>query len=56
MIWSCKARPCIHDYNYLVFPVHFQLCGIVIAIAKFAVKTSFLKSKLHRAQLTHKYV
>ena len=45
MIWPCKARPCIHDYNYLVFPFHFQLCKIVIAIAKCAVKISFSDQK-----------
>ena len=45
MIWSCKARPCIHDHNYLVFPFHFQLCKIIIVIAKCAVKISFSYQK-----------
>ena len=45
MIWSCKARPCIHDYNFLVFPSHFQLCKIIIAVAKCAVKISFSYQK-----------
>ena len=38
MICSCKARRCIHDYNCLVFPFHFQLCKIIIAVAKCAEK------------------
>ena len=42
---SCKARPCIHHYNYLVFSFHFQLCKIIIAVAKCAVKISFLYQK-----------
>ena len=45
MICSCKARPCIHDYNYLVFSFHFQLCKIIIAIANFAVQTAFSHQK-----------
>ena len=45
MIKSCEAKPCIHDYNYLVFPFHFQLCKIIKATAKFAVKISFLYQK-----------
>ena len=45
LIRSCKARPCIHDYNYLVFPFHFQLRTIIIAVAKCAVKISFLYQK-----------
>ena len=45
MIWSCKARPCIHDYNYLVFPLYFQLWKIIVAIAKCAVKISFSYQK-----------
>ena len=43
-----KARPCINDYNYLVFPFHFQLCKIIIAIAKCAVKICFLYQKNKR--------
>ena len=38
MIYSCKARPYIHDYNHLVFSFHLQLCKIVTAIANCAVK------------------
>ena len=30
------------DCNYLVFPFHFQLCKIIIATAKCAVKISFV--------------
>ena len=45
MIWSCKAEPCIHGYNYLVFPFHFLLCKIIIASAKCAVKISFSYQK-----------
>ena len=45
MIWSRKAKPCIHDYNYFVFPFYFQLCKIIIAIAKCAVKISFSYQK-----------
>ena len=45
MIWSCNTRPCIHDYNYLVFPFHFQLCKIIIAIAKCEVKISISYQK-----------
>ena len=45
MIWSCRARPCIHDNNYLVFSFYFQLCKIIVAVEKCAVKISFLYQK-----------
>ena len=45
MIWSCKARPCIHDYNYLEFPFHFQLCKMIMAITKYTVKINFSYQK-----------
>ena len=37
-------------YNYLVFSLHFQLCKIIIAIAKCAVKISFSYQKAERRQ------
>ena len=45
MISSCKARPCLHDYNYFVFSFHFQLCKIIIAIANCAVQIAFSHQK-----------
>ena len=53
MIGSCKARPCIHDHNYLVFPFYFQLCKIIIAIAKCAVKITFRIIKLKDTIIVH---
>ena len=46
MMWSGKAKTCIHDCNYLVCPSHFQLCKIIIVIAKCAVKKSFSYQKI----------
>ena len=35
----------LHDYNYLVFPFHYQLCSIIKATVKCAVKISFSYQK-----------
>ena len=45
MICLSKERSYIHDYLYLVFPFHFQLCKIIRAAAKCAVKISFSYQK-----------
>ena len=45
MIFSCKARPCIHNHKYLVFSFHFQLCNVIIAIGNCAVQIAFSHKK-----------
>ena len=51
MIFSCKARPYIHDYNYFVFSFHFQLCKIIIATVNCAVQIAFSHQKNKGANL-----